>query len=101
MRLTSRLSTALPADDDAVVEKRAVFRIKVEVGFALLLVRTVALEAVVREDRPDVAVEIHRRRFSREGGARGFWVRQPMAHPEARCRDRNRPDARRPAHVCR
>ena len=40
--------------------EQAFFRIETQLGFALVFVRSVALEAVLRQNRPDVAVELDR-----------------------------------------
>ena len=51
-----------PGHDDAVLRKRAFLRVEVELGLAFGRVRTVAGEAVVGKDRPNVAIEAERLR---------------------------------------
>ena len=54
-------------DDRAVALLRAGIDIEAQVRLPLARVRAVARKAVVREDRPHVAVEVHLRRFGRRG----------------------------------
>src|SRR5688500_7027257 len=53
------------ADDDALFGESAFLRVEMKLRFALLFVRAVTGEAVVRQNRPDVPVEADRlgRRF--------------------------------------
>ncbi len=54
-------------NDDAGLEKRALAGVEMKLGLALLLVRAVARETVVRQDRTDVAVEAEGSRTRRRG----------------------------------
>ena len=68
MRATSSLSSGLPGTI-ASLARAVVAVVEAELGLAVLLVGTVAEEAVLGEDRPDVAVELHL--LARPRGARG------------------------------
>src|SRR3954471_17572174 len=59
-------------DGAVVIRLRLLLLIEPQVSLALRLVRTVALEAVLAEDRLDVAIKVHRPRGSRgeAGGSR-------------------------------
>src|SRR4029453_11104277 len=69
----------VPPLDDALLRERALLGVEVKLRLALLLVRSVAREAIVGEDREDVAVEADRRPAGRllrmrpegRGGGRG------------------------------
>ena len=77
--------------DDPGLEERALLGVEVKLGLALFFVGPVAGEAVVGENRPDVAVEADRR--GRRGLLRpGREVRR-QGEGEARRRHDNRPPA--------
>ena len=60
--------------------ERPFLRVEPQAGFSGLVVRTVAGEAVVREDRPDIAREIDRAWLGVAGGSNGITFAAGRLH---------------------
>ena len=100
-----QFAAAGPAGDDGAaaggeIAEGAVLLIEAEAGFADAVVRTVALEAAVREDRADVEVEIDALRHAGDEGrpraAAARAHRRPRRDPRQRAGQQQRLNRRRP-----
>ena len=91
IRLTSSLSSGLPRHDSDrpgfELRPKAVLHIQPQAPLPLLLVKAVALEAVVGQDRPDIAAEIDLP-FLGEKEASSREQEQTNSHRASECTDK-------------
>src|SRR4029079_9483965 len=89
--LNEKAVSGVARNDDAFLREGTVMRVEMELGFALVFVRTVTGETVVGQDRQDVAVEA-------DGSGTPLLARRRAIRTAGRAsdRDRRQGEAQRP-----